>query len=184
MFVTSLKKKSKMKTLKKIMITIILLLSVSNIFAQLTKVEIVATGLTCSMCSNAINKQLKTLTDVEKVDIDLNSNTFIVFLKNNNRITPKILKDKVEDAGFFVGEMTLFLPFKNQIISENLAIYSPEMSFIFIDSKVKPLNGELKLQVLDKGYLTSKAFKKIAKLLKRDASSKVEKQNVYYVKVV
>ena len=181
---TSLKKKSKMKTLKKIMITIILLLSVSNIFAQLTKVEIVATGLTCSMCSNAINKQLKTLTDVEKVDIDLNSNTFIVFLKNNNRITPKILKDKVEDAGFFVGEMILFLPFKNQIISENLTVYSPEMSFIFIDSKVKPSNGELKLQVLDKGYLTSKAFKKIAKLLKRDASSKVEKQNVYYVKVV
>ena len=67
-----------MKTLK-IIITIIFLLSVSNTFAQLTKVEIVATGLTCSMCSNAINKQLKTLTDVEKVDIDLNTNTFIVF---------------------------------------------------------------------------------------------------------
>ena len=172
-----------MKTLK-IIITIIFLLSVSNTFAQLTKVEIVATGLTCSMCSNAINKQLKSLTDVEKVDIDLNTNTFIVFLKDNNQITPEILKNKVEDAGFFVGEMILVLPFKNQIISENLAVYSPEMSFIFIDSKVKTLNGELKLQVLDKGYLTSKAFKKIAKLWKSDVNSSVEKQNVYHVKIV
>ena len=173
-----------MKTLKKILITIILLLSVSNTFAQLTKVEIVATGLTCSMCSNAINKQLKTLTDVQKVDIDLNTNTFIVFLKDNNQITPEILKNKVEDAGFFVGEMILVLPFKNQIIAENLPVNTANMSFIFIDSKVKTLNGEFKLKVLDKGYLTSKAFKKIAKSWNSDANSSVEKQNVYHVKII
>lgn len=166
------------------MITIILLFSVSITFAQLTKVEIVATGLTCSMCSNAINKQLKTLTDVEKVDIDLNTNTFIVFLKDNNNITPEILKNKVEDAGFFVGEMMLFLPFKNQTIAENLPVNTANMSFIFIDSKVKTLNGELKLKILDKGYLTSKAFKKIAKSWKPDGNSSVEKQNVYHVKIV
>jgi len=46
--------------------------------AQITKVEIMATGLTCSMCSNAINKQLKTIDEVENVDIDLNKNLFIV----------------------------------------------------------------------------------------------------------
>lgn len=166
------------------MITIILLLSVSNTFAQLTKVEIVATGLTCSMCSNAINKQLKTLTDVEKVDIDLNTNTFIVFLKDNNQITPEILKNKVEDAGFFVGEMILVLTFKNQIIAENLPVYNSNMSFIFIDSKVKILNGELKIKVLDKGYVTAKAFKKIAKSWKPDANTSVEKENVYHVKIV
>ena len=75
-----------MKSLKKIMIAAILLLSIPSAFAQLSRVDIVATGLTCSMCSNAINKQLKTLTDVEKVDIDLNTNTFVVFLKKNNQI--------------------------------------------------------------------------------------------------
>lgn len=173
-----------MNSLKKIMIATILLLTMPSAFAQLTKVEIVATGLTCSMCSNAINKQLKTLSDVEKVDIDLNTNTFVVFLKKNNNITPKILKDKVENAGFFVGEMVLFLSFENQQTTENVIVKSNNMSFIFVDSKNKILNGETKFKVFDEGYLTSKAFKKASKLLKFDSINAIDKQNVYHVKVV
>jgi copper chaperone CopZ len=173
-----------MKSLKKIVIATILLLSIQNTFAQLTKVEIIATGLTCSMCSNAINKQLKTLTDVEKVDIDLNTNTFIVFLKKNNQITPKILKDKVENAGFFVGEMVLFVPFENQKIIENAIVNTSNMSFVFIDSKYTTLNGDTKLKVFDKGYLTSKALKKASKFLKLDANNSSEKENIYHVKMI
>jgi copper chaperone CopZ len=173
-----------MKSLKKIVIATILLLSIQNTFAQLTKVEIIATGLTCSMCSNAINKQLKTLTDVEKVDIDLNTNTFIVFLKKNNQITPKILKDKVENAGFFVGEMVLFVPFENQKIIENAIVNTNNMSFVFIDSKNTTLNGDTKLKVFDKGYLTSKALKKASKFLKLDANNSSEKENIYHVKII
>ena len=119
-----------MKSLKKIMIAAILLLSIPSAFAQLSRVDIVATGLTCSMCSNAINKQLKTLTDVEKVDIDLNTNTFVVFLKKNNQITPKILKDKVENAGFFVGEMVLYMTFEKQQTVANSIISTNNMTFI------------------------------------------------------
>jgi hypothetical protein len=35
--------------------------------AQMQKAEIKATGLTCSMCSNAINKQLKAMSGVTTV---------------------------------------------------------------------------------------------------------------------
>jgi copper chaperone CopZ len=173
-----------MKSLKKIVITLILLLSISNVFAQISKVEIVATGLTCSMCSNAINKQLKTLSDVEKVDIDLNSNTFVVFLKKDNQTTPKILKDKVENAGFFVGEMTLFLSFDKQILTENATFKKDGLSFILLDAKTKTLNGEVKLKVFEKGYLTTKAFKKIAKSLQNEGNASDAKENVYRVKIV
>lgn len=173
-----------MKSLIKIMIAAIVLLSNASVVAQLSKVEIVATGLTCSMCSNAINKQLKTLTDVEKVDIDLNTNTFIVFLKKNNQITPKILKDKVENAGFFVGEMVLYMSFDKQITTMNSIVSTSNMAFIFIDDSAKTLNCETKLKVFGKGYLTSKAFKKVAKLLKYDKNNTIEKENFYHVKVV
>lgn len=173
-----------MKSLIKIMIAAIVLLSNASAVAQLSKVEIVATGLTCSMCSNAINKQLKILTDVEKVDIDLNTNTFIVFLKKDNQITPKILKDKVENAGFFVGEMVLYMSFEKQITAMNSIVSTSNMAFIFIDDSAKTLDGETKLKVFDKGYLTSKAFKKVAKLLKYDKNNTIEKENVYHVKVV
>jgi len=173
-----------MKSLIKMMIATIVLLSNASAVAQLSKVEIVATGLTCSMCSNAINKQLKTLTDVEKVDIDLNTNTFIVFLKKNNQITPKILKEKVENAGFFVGEMLLYISFDKQRVSMNAKLSTNNMAFIFIDDSAKTINGETKLKVFDKGYLTTKAFKKVAKLLKYDANNAIDKENIYHVKIV
>ncbi|WP_158727784.1 MULTISPECIES: heavy-metal-associated domain-containing protein [unclassified Flavobacterium] len=67
--------------------------------AQMQKAEIKATGLTCSMCSNAINKQLKAMSGVTTVTTDLNTNSFFVAFENNNTITPKMLKDAVEKAG-------------------------------------------------------------------------------------
>jgi hypothetical protein len=58
------------------------------------------------------------------------------------------------------------------------------MTFIFIDNSTNTLEGETKLKVFDKGYLTSKAFKKVAKLLKYDGNNAIEKGNVYHVKIV
>jgi copper chaperone CopZ len=127
--------------------------------AQISKVEIMATGLTCSMCSNAINKQLKTLVEVEKVDIDLNKNLFVVTLKTDNKLTPKTFKDKVEKAGFFVGSMVLFMNFNNQVVEDNKQMGN----YIFIDTKAQTLNGITKVKLLDKGYVTTKEYKKLSK---------------------
>ena len=74
-----------------------------NSNAQISKVEIRATGLTCSMCSNAIYKQLESIPEVETVETDLNTNTFTVILKEENNLSPRIFKEKVEKAGFLVG---------------------------------------------------------------------------------
>ena len=71
--------------------------------AQIVKAEIRATGLTCSMCSNAINKQLKSMPEVADVATDLNTNTFTVMLKEGNDLNPKVFKDKVEKALFFLS---------------------------------------------------------------------------------
>lgn len=86
---------------KKVLLTIILLLSATISNAQLSKIELRATGLTCSMCSNAIFKQLESISDVDSVETDLNTNTFTVFLKKDNKLIPTNFKEKVEKAGFF-----------------------------------------------------------------------------------
>ena len=49
--------------------------------AQITKVSLQASGLTCSMCSNSINKALKTLDFVERVDADIKTYTFEILFK-------------------------------------------------------------------------------------------------------
>ena len=72
-----------MKTIY-ILITSMVLMFSLNSNAQIVKAEIRATGLTCSMCSNAINKQLKTVPEVVNVELQyLYSNA-----KRRKRIKP------------------------------------------------------------------------------------------------
>jgi copper chaperone CopZ len=148
--------------------------------AQISKVEIMATGLTCSMCSNAINKQLKTLTEVVKVDIDLNKNLFVITLKADNKLTPKTFKDKVEKAGFFIGSMVLFMNFNNQAVEDNKQIDN----YIFIDTKAQTLSGVAKVKMLDKGYITTKEFKKLSKSLAKYPTYNKSTEEKFHLKTI
>lgn len=160
-----------------------MLLSI-NSFAQISKAEIVATGLTCSMCSNAINKQLKKLPEVEKVDIDLNSNTFTILLKKNNTISPKVLKESVQKAGFFVGSMVVTIDFDNQKIDDNSKLKKDNLNLVFIDTNQKTLNGLTKFKVLDKGYLVMKDFKRNLKSYSKYSSYLIDNEDDYHLKTL
>ena len=142
--------------LKILLIAVTFITALYNVNAQISKAEIVATGLTCSMCSNAINKQLKSLTEVDSVVIDLNTNTFVVHLKKEAMISPRILKERVEKAGFFVGSMIVTMNFDNTDISENIKVEKEGIALVIIDSKSKVLHGETKAKIMDKGYVTQK----------------------------
>ena len=152
--------------------------------AQISKAEIVATGLTCSMCSNAINKQLTAMTDVDSVGIDLNTNTFTVYLKKNNTVTPKLFKQRVEKAGFFIGSLVLTMAFDNLKVDNNVAVKKEGYVLIFVETKTKTLTGETKVKVLDKGYITLKEHKKMAKSLSKLPSYAVENEDDYHLKTL
>lgn len=79
--------------------------------ARVTKVYLQASGLTCSMCSNSINKALKTLDFIDKVDADIKNYTFEISFKANSIVDFDKIKKKVEDAGFSVPDFvaTLFI---------------------------------------------------------------------------
>ncbi len=156
----------------------VLLINTAN--AQLKKVDVVATGLTCSMCSNAIYKQLQSINGVEKVEIDLNKNLFTIILKNEHNLTPKDFKDKVEKAGFFVGSMVLYISYLNLPIEDG----KQESNYIFIDTKPQTLNGEKQFRVLDKGYVTGKEFKKLSKAYVKYITYTTTNENDYHIKLV
>lgn len=169
--------------MKKITTTIALLLIALcfNIQAQqLTKVELMATGLTCSMCSNAINKQLKSMPDVEKVDIDLNKNLFIIILKKGNKLQPNDLKAKVEDAGFFVGSFIAYLNVTNIDVTDNKQL----AQYTFIDNKPQTVNGVIKVKVLDKGFVTAKEYKKLQRTYVKYSSYNKENSKDYHIKII
>ena len=155
-----------------------------KVSAQITKAEIIATGLTCSMCSNAINKQFKTMPEVENVTTDLNSNTFTIYLKRGNKLTPKTLKDKVEKAGFFVGSLVLTMPFNNMKAADNVTYTTNDVSYIFVDTKTQILQGDVKVKVLDKGYITQKEYKKLETSYKKYPTYVLNTNNNFHLKTL
>lgn len=173
----------KIAIIKKQWIVLAMLLAMTNSFAQISKVEIIATGLTCSMCSNAINKQLKAMPEVEKVMIDLNNNTFVVNLKSNSMITPQMLKNNIEKTGFFVGSMILTMDVDNLQTKEHTSFKNATGTYVFVDSNEKITNGSLRLKVLNNGFVTKKEYKQSAKMLSK-YSSLASEEGTYFVKTI
>lgn len=144
-----------MKNLQYFAVAIVLFIS-TTIQAQINKSEIIATGLTCSMCSNAIYKQLQSLSSVAEIDTDLNTNTFTVIAKNNQTLDPVQLKEAVEKAGFFVGSMMVYVD-GSKLSKQELTLNGNNL--VFLD-KVPADHKNHKMQIVDAGFVTSKQFKK------------------------
>jgi copper chaperone CopZ len=152
--------------------SIVLMFSIKS-NAQIVKAEIRATGLTCSMCSNAINKQLKSMPEVINVETDLNTNTFTVTLKEGNGLSPKVFKEKVEKAGFFIG--SLVVTAKPETIAKN--------TYILVNDK-KSNASEVQFQVVDKGYVTEKEFKKLSKSYKNIETYASNNEEDFHIKMI
>lgn len=153
--------------LKTIILAILIMVVSPQSYSQISKVEIVATGLTCSMCSKSINNQLKAIPEVDSINTDLNTNTFIVFLKKGTNIKPRTLKERVEKAGFFVGSMIATMTFDNLKIEDNSTFNKDGLNLIFVDPKTKILNGKIRLKILDRGFVTQKEYKRNLKNLSK-----------------
>jgi len=152
-----------MKT-QKINILFIILLSaipfLSN--AQFEKAEFQASGLTCSLCSNAINKALKTVSFIESVNTDLNKNLFEISFKKNMPVDIDLIKKKVEDAGFSVAKFWVIVDLHNIKVDNETHANINGVNFHFINVKDQTLNGKQKLQVIDKNFVSNKEYKKFS----------------------
>ena len=128
--------------------------------AQVTKVSIQASGLTCSMCSNSINKSLKTIDFVESVKPNIKTSSFELTFKPGSNVDFDLLKKKVEDAGFTVANFVAELNFKNVQAKADQPIKVADKTFFILNAGNQSLNGTRQLRVVDKGFVTSKEFKK------------------------
>ena len=128
--------------------------------AQFTKATLQATGLTCAMCSNAINKALQAVPFVERVKSDIKNSAFNIVFKNNVNVDIDALKDAVEDAGFSIGSLKLTGVFNEVRVENDRHLQIGNTSFHFLDVKSQTLNGESTITVLDRNFVTAKQFKK------------------------
>ena len=132
--------------------------------AQVSKVSLQASGLTCSMCSNAINKALKTLDFVENVKADVSTSSFDITFKSGATVNFDLLKKKVEDAGFFVAKMIVTLNVNQVEVSNDAHVDIAGTMYHFLNTEKKQISGEYSFKILDKGFVSAKEFKKNSKL--------------------
>jgi copper chaperone CopZ len=170
--------------LKFIGIACLVLMTSVQSYSQISKAEIMATGLTCSMCSNAINKQLKATVGVDSVSTDLNTNTFTVYFKKESKVMPRVLKEGVEKAGFFIGSLVITMPTESLKTEGDKTISLYGSTFVLLNEELKNSTGETKVRVFDKGYVTQKEHKKLLKTFSKTASYPIDNEDDYHIKTV
>jgi copper chaperone CopZ len=144
--------------MKTVLLIVAIALSVAT-KAQVTKVSLQASGLTCSMCSNSIYKALKTLDFVNKVETDIKTYTFEIVFKPNSNVDFDKIRIKVEKAGFSVSSFIATIHFDNAQI-KNRQLEIGERTFVFADVEEQKLNGDLRIKILEKGFVSGKEYKR------------------------
>jgi len=135
---------------------------------QINKVTIQASGLTCSMCSNSINKAIKSIDYVDHVIANIKNSSFEVTFKPNANVDFDQLKKKVEGAGFFVAQFEASVNLDHLNVSNDAHVELFGKMFHFMNVVNQQLNDVVTLKVIDKGFVTSKEFKKNAKYTQMD----------------
>lgn len=131
--------------------------------AQINRVVIQASGLTCSLCSNAINKSLRTLQFVEEVEPNIQNSTFDVSFKKDSQVNFDQLKKKVEDAGFFVSAMTVEANIDSILVENDIHTEQFGTMFHFLHVSPQTIKGTIKFRLLDKGFVSAREYKQNAR---------------------
>jgi len=153
--------------MKKIFLIAAILFSVAS-SAQVSSVNLQASGLTCSLCSNAINKALKSLDYVEKVQANIKTSSFDISFKPGTKPDFDQLRKKVEDAGFSVAKFTVTLHFDHVAVVNDNHVVIGDMVYHFLNVRDQTLNGDKAIRLLDKGFVSTKEYKKNGSLTKME----------------
>lgn len=136
---------------------------------QISSAELQVTGLTCSMCSQATEKSLRTLDFIEAITPDLNRNIFVIEFKKDKGVNIDQIRNKVEDAGFSVGNLAAVFNFSNAKVDDNGQTIVDGKVYKFLNAKSKVLNGAVKANVVDRDFISGSVFKKNASQYKTES---------------
>jgi copper chaperone CopZ len=148
--------------MKKLMIAFLMVFGSIITNAQITKAKLVASGLTCSMCSKSIYEALQKVDGVETVKANIKESSYSIVFKKDKAVSPDDLKKAVEDAGFSVARLQVTMNFDNMEIKNDEHISVAGMNLHFLNVQPQKLTGEKALTILDKNFESAKEFKKYA----------------------
>jgi copper chaperone CopZ len=154
-----------------------------SVNAQFKTATLQASGLTCAMCSNAINKSLSKLSFIEKVESNIASSSFIIQFKSDADVDIDQMRKKVEDAGFSIAKLQLVVDFKDIAVDNDKAVTVNGKTLHFVATKNQVLNGNTTITVVDKNFVPAKEYKRYSTLTKAASfkTGAVDGKRIYHV---
>lgn len=146
--------------MKKIFFILLLVVTGITVNAQFKAATLQASGLTCAMCSKAINNSLEKLSFVQSVSPDIKNSAFNIVFKQGISISIDQLKKAVQDAGFAIAKLKLTGNFTNVDVKNDEHVVINGNTFHFLNVSNQTLNGTKEITIVDKNFLTAKEFHK------------------------
>lgn len=148
--------------MRKILLAIAMVISLQSI-GQVQSATLVASGLTCSMCSKAIYKSLVKVPTVQDVKADIKNSSYTITFKPAVDVSPEALKKAVEDAGFSVASLKITANFDKAQAGSNITTSLQGSEYTFINSTKQVLQGVKTFTIVDKNYMSADEHKKYEK---------------------
>ena len=134
--------------------------------AQITEVQLGVNGLTCSQCTRNVEMQIRKLSFVQDVQMNLEHTEGKVYFKQHDKVDVDKIAKAVVDAGFSVRYLNAAIAFKNTAVSSNYCYAYDGDNFQFIKTPDKTLDGTVSISFIGKEFLTKKELRKWQKYMK------------------
>lgn len=146
--------------MKKLFVMLVVILVSITTRAQFKNASLQAAGLTCAMCTKAINKALEQVPFVQDVKVDIKTSTFLVNFKEGVPVEFDVIKKAVEDAGFSVAKLKVTGVFDKVDVQNDAHVQIGGKTFHFLNVSTQTLQGEKSITLVDKDFVSAKEYKK------------------------
>lgn len=102
-----------------IAIFMLTLIPLVALFAEQKQATVRIDGLSCPFCAFGLEKKLKSIEDVENLEIKVNEGLALMTFGDSAKIDEKLIAKKVREAGFTPGEITIASKQEKEMTSAN-----------------------------------------------------------------
>lgn len=145
---------------KKFVFSLLLSLVTWGVHGQFVDASVGINGLTCSQCSRSVEMQLRKLSFVKDVDMNLEQTEGRIVFRENKKVDIAALSGAVKDAGFSVRFLKARIK-KNAIQLSDQGCFSYEgNSYTFVGGSPLPAPDVFSIRFVGKGFLAGNELKK------------------------
>jgi copper chaperone CopZ len=167
---------------KLVIIFLVLIVLSMETKAQFRSATVGIDGLTCSMCSNSVEKLIRQLDFVAAVKMDLNTTTAQVTFHPGKKVNMADLSKKVFDAGFSVRSLQGLFNFESAVNAGEGKSYIYEGDeYIFVKKTEVIPQGETILTFIGKNFISQKEFSHWKSIVSNYKGTVKGKAKVYHI---